>query len=111
MIQAASQCIMLSPWASAQVLRTNPADPLRYVVDGFTQPRVRLQQLQRAKTTIAQSGQMELAHLKRLYKAQGFSEADIHRVFPNRPRLKKATVSPPSPTPAGPTLAVPELAL
>jgi len=80
----------------------------RKVVDGFTQPRVRLQQIQRAKTAIAQSGQMELAHLKRLYKAQGFSEADIHSVIPDRPRPKKAPVTPPSPTPAGPTPAATE---
>ena len=83
----------------------------RKVVDGFVQPRVRLQQLQRAKGAIAQSGQMELAHLKRLYKAQGFTEADIHSVIPDRPRPRKAPVTAPSPTPAVSVLTAPELAL
>jgi hypothetical protein len=80
----------------------------RKVVDSFAQPRIRLQQMQRAKTAIAHSVQMELAHLKRLYKAQGFSEADIHSVIPDRPRPKKTPVTPPSPTPTGPTPAAAE---
>ena len=80
----------------------------RRVVDAFAQPRIELQQLQRAKTAIAHSAQMELAHLKRLYKAAGFSEADIHSVIPDRPRPKKPPVTPPSPTPAGPTPASPD---
>ena len=79
----------------------------RKVADTFAQPRIQLQQLQRAKTAIAHSAQMELANLKRLYKAAGFSEADIHSVIPDRPRPKKTPVTPPSPTPAGPTPAAP----
>ena len=78
------------------------------VVDSYAQPRIRLQQLQRAKTAIAHSAQMELAHLKRLYKAQGFSEAAIHSVIPDRPRPKKTVATQPSPTPTGPTPAAPE---
>ena len=81
----------------------------RKVVDSFAQPRIQLQQMQRAKTAIAHSAQMELAHLKRLYKAAGFSEADIHSVIPDHPRPKKTPVTPPSPTPAvqSPTAPVP----
>ncbi len=81
----------------------NPANSRR-----STQPRIRLQRLQRAKTAIAHSAQIELANLKRMYKAQGFSEADIHSVIPDRPRPKRTPVTPPSPTPAGPTQPAPE---
>lgn len=74
----------------------------RKVIDSYAQPRIELQQLQRAKTAIAHSAQMELSHLKRLYKASGFSEADIHTVIPDRPRPKKSPVPPPSPAPPEP---------
>lgn len=81
----------------------------RKVVEAASQSRVRVQQLQRAKTAVAQSARMELAHLKRLYKAEGFSEADIHGVIPDRPHAKRAApaaaaaVTPPSPNPIAPT--------
>ncbi len=80
----------------------------RKIVEAFTPARVRLLQLQRAKTAIARCAQMEIANLKRLYKAAGFSEADIHSVIPDHPRTKKSPVTPPSPTPARPTPATPE---
>jgi hypothetical protein len=89
--------------AMIQLVRDEAA-AYRKVLDGFTKPRVELEQLQRAKTAVAHSAQMELAHLKRLYKAAGFSEADIHGVIPDRPRAKKPAVTPPGPTPAGPAL-------
>jgi len=41
---------------------------------------------------------MQLAQLKRAYKAEGFSEADIHSVIPDRPRsTKKVEPTPPAP--------------
>lgn len=83
------------------------ASAYRKVVESFAQPRVQLRQMQRAKTAIGHSAQMELAHLKRLYKAAGFSEADIHSVIPDHPRPKKAPVAPASPTPAGQTPGAP----
>jgi hypothetical protein len=58
---------------------------------------LRLRQLQRAKTAVAQSARMQLAQLKRIYKAEGFSEADIHSVIPDRPRsTKKLEPTPPA---------------
>jgi hypothetical protein len=33
---------------------------------------------------------MELSRLKRRYLAEGFTEADIHQVVPDRPRSKPA---------------------
>ncbi len=97
----------LDPAALKDMVKSvrDEAAAYRKVVDSFAQPRIELQQLQRAKTAIAHSAQMELAHLKRLYKAAGFSEADIHSVIPDRPRPKKTPVTPPSPTPPGPAPA------
>ena len=45
---------------------------------------MRVTLLQREKTALGRAAQMELAHLKRLYKSEGFSEADIHSVIPDR---------------------------
>jgi hypothetical protein len=63
-------------------------------------PRARVQMFDRATTALAQSSQMALSHLKRLYRAEGFSEADIHTVIPDRPRKKTGSATPPSPSPA-----------
>jgi 3-oxoacyl-(acyl-carrier-protein) synthase len=60
------------------------AAPLRQAVNAAAAPRVRVALLQREKTALARAAQMELAHLKRLYKSEGFSEADIHSVIPDR---------------------------
>jgi hypothetical protein len=83
------------------------ATSYRKVVEAAAQPRLKVQQLQRAKTAVAQSARMELAHLKRLYKAEGFSEADIHGVIPDRPRPRKAAAAivatPPNPNQPAPT--------
>ena len=42
--------------------------------------------LGRIRTAVARASQRELAALKRLYKAEGFSEADIHTVIPDAGR-------------------------
>ena len=68
----------------------------RQTIAAFAKPSKRLQQTQRAKTAVAQCARMELAHLKRLYKAAGFSEADIHTVIPDHPRTKKAAAVQPT---------------
>jgi hypothetical protein len=39
---------------------------------------------------------MELARLKRRYLAEGFTEADIHKVIPDRPRAKPAKAADPA---------------
>ncbi len=65
-------------------------------------PRARLQMFQRALTAVAHSGQIGLAHLKRLYRTEGFSEAEIHSVIPDRPRKKPVTSKPSAPPPSAP---------
>lgn len=52
--------------------------------------------LERIKTAIARAAQMELVNVKRRYKAEGFSEADIHTVIPDRP-IKSAPSKPSEP--------------
>ena len=61
------------------------AQPLRQAVDAAATPRARVALLRREKMALARAAQMELAHVKRLYKTEGFSEADIHTVIPDRP--------------------------
>jgi hypothetical protein len=43
----------------------------------------------RVRTALGKVVQAELANLKRLYKAEGFSEAEIHGVIPDRPSKTK----------------------
>lgn len=64
-------------------------------------PRARALMFERAATALAHSAQIALAHLKRLYRAEGFSEAEIHTVIPDRPR-KKAAAATPGASPAAP---------
>lgn len=45
--------------------------------------------LSHVRTALAKVVQAELANLKRLYKAEGFTEAEIHGVIPDRPSKTK----------------------
>jgi hypothetical protein len=82
--------------AFAQRVRDEEA-AYRKVLDQTAIPRARLQLLDRAKIALVQSAQIALAHLKRLYRAEGFSEAEIHTVIPDRPRKRASTLPPPAP--------------
>lgn len=65
----------------------------------------------RIRTVLSRSGQVELAGLKRLYKAHGFTEAQIHAVIPDRPApsSKKAGKPAAAPKPAEePSAAAPK---
>jgi hypothetical protein len=62
-------------------------------------PRARMQMFERALTAVAHSGQIALAHLKRLYRTEGFSEAEIHTVIPDRPRKKPVAAKAVAPAP------------
>ena len=66
----------------------------RKVLNQTAIPRARLQLLDRARVALAHSSQIALAHLKRSYRAEGFGEAEIHTVIPDRPRKKAATPAP-----------------
>jgi hypothetical protein len=72
----------------------------RKVLEPVATPRARLQMLERASTALAHSSQIALSQLKRLYRAEGFTEAEIHTVIPDRPRKKASAAPPPTPSPA-----------
>jgi hypothetical protein len=91
------------------------AKTLRAAVDLARPARGRLELLDRVRRALATGAQVQLSSLKRLYKVEHFSEADIHAVIPDRPMTaRKSTATPepvegpavppggssPSPTPA-----------
>lgn len=64
------------------------ADILRAAVDAAQPPRTKLQLLGRVYTSLARVTALQLASYKRMLKAGGFSEADIHKIIPDRPRAE-----------------------
>ena len=86
----------------AKAIRTEAA-LLRTAHDASRGPRLRMRLLERVRTALGRAAQMELAHLKRRFRAEGFSEAEIHGVIPDRPRPQTATEQESAPqTPATP---------
>jgi hypothetical protein len=71
--------------AHAEAVRTAAAK-LEAAAEAVRKPATRVAMLDRMLTSIARSAQVELASLKRLWKSEGLSEADIHSVIPDRPR-------------------------
>jgi hypothetical protein len=65
------------------------ATALRSTIEASRVPLTRLMVIERIRAAVARSAQLELAHLKRLYKAAGLSEADIHTVIPEHGRKKR----------------------
>jgi hypothetical protein len=66
------------------------ATALRDAVHALAAPAAEAKMLETMRATTARSGQVHLARLKKMWKAQGMSEADIHAVIPDRPRKKAA---------------------
>ncbi|MGK3988735.1 hypothetical protein [Sorangium sp. So ce136] len=73
--------------AAAEV--KSAAAALRSTVEATRLPLERLSVLDRIRAAVAKSAHIELVHLKRLYKAAGFSEAEIHGVIPDRGRARR----------------------
>jgi hypothetical protein len=69
------------------------AAPLKEAAEKTTAPRARVDLLKSEINALARVGQTELVHLKRLYKSEGFSEADIHTVIPDRTPSTKSKSS------------------
>ena len=55
--------------------------------DPASVPKVKV--LGRVRTALAKVVHSDLSNLKRVYKVEGFSEAEIHAVIPDRPVKKK----------------------
>ncbi|EYF03997.1 hypothetical protein [Chondromyces apiculatus] len=69
-------------------------------VESANAAQLQVEQLDRVRLAIARNAGIELSNLKRRYKAEGFSESDIHGVIPNRPR--KRPIAKPAPVPQAP---------
>ncbi len=59
---------------------------LRAAVEAAHGPRTKLQLLERTLQALAKAAALQLAAYKRLLKASGLSEADVHAIIPDRPR-------------------------
>jgi len=79
------------------------AQRLEAAVEAARKPLARVALYSRTLTAIARSAQVELARVKRLWRAHGLSEADIHAVIPDRPR--SYGVTPKTPIEADPGTA------
>lgn len=77
------------------------AQKLEATVDAARQPRAKARLYDRMLTAVARSAHLELAKLKRYWKSEGLSEADIHSVIPDRPRSYGVGPNP-GPSPADP---------
>ena len=76
---------------------------LRTDVDAARIPVARVTLLERTRTALGRTAQFELASLKRAYKNEGMSEAEIHTIIPDRPPPKKKAQKPPqAPAPEPP---------
>jgi hypothetical protein len=58
---------------------------LRAAVESARKPAAQVKVLGRVRTALAKVVHAELSNLKRHYKIEGFSEAEIHAVIPDRP--------------------------
>lgn len=82
---------------------TTGANTLRAAVDAARVPRTKVILLERVVTAIARSAAISLASFKRILKANGFTEAEIHTVIPDRSRpAPKKPAAPPVTPPATP---------
>jgi hypothetical protein len=64
------------------------ADQLQAAVVAAQGPAIQLEMLEKMYAVLARSGQIQLARLKKYWKALGMSEADIHELVPDRPRSR-----------------------
>jgi len=70
-------------------------------VDAARKPRAQVNMYERMQAAAARNCQAGLVNYKRLLKAAGMSESDIHTVIRDRP-IRRAAPTPAAPTPATP---------
>ncbi|MCC6899128.1 MAG: hypothetical protein IT377_09145 [Polyangiaceae bacterium] len=75
------------------------ANALGAAVEAARKPRAQVRLYDRMLTTVGRTAHFELAKLKRYWKSEGLSEADVHAVIPDRPRSYGVPNTPDSPTP------------
>lgn len=83
-------------------VRAAAAD-LKGALDAASVPSANAALLERVRTSLARAAQFELVNLKRMFKVDGLSEAEIHAIIPDRPTAKKAAkkAEPSAPPDAG----------
>jgi hypothetical protein len=91
--------------AKASEIRAE-ANALRVIVDAARAPSTQAGLLRRVHRAIATTAQGALINLKRFYKTERFSEADIHAVIPDRPGPARKP-APPAPASAPPSSSPP----
>ncbi|MFT3765549.1 MAG: hypothetical protein QM820_08550 [Minicystis sp.] len=79
-------------------------DTLRQAVKAAQGPRTKVTLLERVNQAVARSAALKLAGFKRVLKAAGFSEAEIHTVIPDRGKPAPAKKQAPQTPAAPPTL-------
>lgn len=62
---------------------------LRAALDQAQPARARLRQLEKVRTALARACRQQLMNLKRAYQSEGMSEAEIHRIIPDRSQPAK----------------------
>lgn len=80
--------------AHAQAILDSAA-ALRSAYEAAQPPLLQLKQLEQVRRALATNAQVQLAGLKRLYKVERFSEAEIHAVIPDRPPAPRKPVPAP----------------
>jgi hypothetical protein len=69
------------------------AAELKADIDAAAGPAAHIVLLERVRTSLGRVAQFELANLKRLFKIDGMTEAQIHTIIPDRPVAKKTPKS------------------
>ena len=72
-------------------------------VEAARLPRARVKLLERVRTKLGRTAQIDLAGVKRACKNEGMSEAEIHTIIPDRPPPKKKAPAAGSPAGEPPT--------
>lgn len=67
------------------------AAALKEDVNAAAGPSANVALLERVRTALGRVAQFELANLKRMFKIDGMTEAQIHSIIPDRPVAKKTT--------------------
>ncbi len=70
------------------------AAALKVDVDAAAGPAANIALLERVRSALGRVVQFELANLKRMFKVDGMSEAEIHTIIPDRPASKKTKKTP-----------------
>jgi hypothetical protein len=86
--------VLTSAWAGAV---RESARRLRAALDELEDHETEDLLLDAMRSTTARSGQVHLARLKRLWRSRGMSEADVHRLIPDRPRPRRHRPEPAAP--------------